>query len=59
MLKAFRKGRVVISPQIERELIELPEKLRGKLSPIQIMEFKKLIHILFLIERIIPIWNYV
>ena len=49
----------MISPQIERELIELLEKLRGKLSPIQIMEFKKLIHILFLIERIIPIWNYV
>jgi len=48
VLKAFRKGRVVVSPQIERELIELPEKLRRKLNPIQIIEFKKLIRILFL-----------
>ena len=48
VVRAFCDSTIVISPNIEMELLALPGKLARKLSPEQILEFKKLIRTLLI-----------
>ena len=41
--KAFNRDTVIISPSLEKELVGLPERLRRKLAPGQVLEFKNLV----------------
>ena len=40
--RAFHCDIVIISPSVEKELVDLPDKLQRKLNPEQILEFKNL-----------------
>ena len=48
VVRAFHDSTIVISPNVEMELLALPGKLARKLSPEQILEFKKLIRTLLI-----------